>query len=170
MNTKLEDFEFKEKVLLAISKSKKYKGKEGSTSTNDEDLDGVFLSTLAVDFSLRTSWIIDPKSSLHVCNNTMQGRYIAEQTCDEKVAAGNSHLQVESVGFIIITLQSPTGPKKIKLTNVHYVPGFLTNLVSASILADKGVYFDTQHERLHTNGVTKYYAPRHGRHYLLENN
>ncbi|MCJ1227879.1 hypothetical protein MMC12_004538 [Toensbergia leucococca] len=53
---------------------------------------------------------------------------------------------------------------------MHYVPCFLTNLVSASIIADKGVYFDTQHEYLHTNRVTKYYALRNGCYYLLENN
>ena len=100
----------------------------------------------------------------------MHERYIAERTCDEKIAASNSHLQVESVDSIIIILQLPTGPKKIKLSNVHYVPGFLINLVSASLLADKELYFDTQHKHLHINGVTKYYASRYGWYYLLENN
>ena len=59
---------------------------------------------------------------------------------------------------------------KIKLSNVHYVPGFLTNLVSASLLADKELYFNTQHEHLHVNRVIRYYAPRHNQYYLLENN
>ena len=170
IDTKLEDLEFREKVLLAISKNKKYKGKKGNTSTNNEDLEGAFPSTFAVDFSLCTSWIIDPGSSLHVCNNTMQGRYTAEQTRDEKIAAGDSHLHVESVDSIVITLQSPARLKKIKLTNVHYVPDFPINLISASILAEKALYFDTQHKRLHINGITKFFAPRHGWHYLLENN
>ena len=100
----------------------------------------------------------------------MHERYIAERICNKKIAADNSHLQIESVDSIIITLQSPTGSKKIKLSNVHYVPDFLTNLVSASLLADKELYFDTQHKHLHINGVTKYYALRHDQHYLLENN
>ncbi len=46
----------------------------------------------------------------------------------------------------------------------------MTNLVSGSMLADKGLYFDTQHEHLNVSGVTIFYAPRRGKRYLLENN
>ena len=53
VDTKLKDLDSREKVLLAISKSKKHKEKERSkSSTNKEDLDGVFLNTLAVNFYL----------------------------------------------------------------------------------------------------------------------
>ncbi len=78
-------------------------------------------STFAVDYTLRSSWIIDPGSSIHLCNDTMKRRYTVEKKCStsDKIAAGNTLLQVESIGRVTVNLNSPSGKKTIILTNVH---------------------------------------------------
>ena len=53
VDTKLENLEFREKVLLAISKTKK--SKEKKRPTNNKDLDSSFTNTFAIDFFLCTS-------------------------------------------------------------------------------------------------------------------
>ena len=95
-------------------------------------------------FSLRTSWILDGGSNAHICNKTMLHRFSKTRDGEgERMAAGREIFPIQCYGTVQITVASPTGPKTVTLTNVYYVPEFMTNVVAGHRLEEKGVHFDS---------------------------
>ena len=123
------------------------------------------------NYSLRNSWILDNGSNDHVCNSTMKHRFTkTRKGTGELLAAGRDILEIECYGTIQITVDSPTGPKLITLTEVCYVPDLMTNAVSDYRLSLKGVFFDGWKKHLHVKGKTLYNLKHINGHYLLEDN
>lgn len=120
--------------------------------------------------SLRTSWILDHGSNTHLCNNTMKHRFTKDRDgCGETLIAGTQILRIEAYGSIDISFKGPNNDTEtITLRNVSYISNFMTNIVSGSILASKGLHFDTMDTRLHINGTTLGYAPLISGHYFME--
>lgn len=56
------------------------------------------------------------------------------------------------------------------LLNVAYVSGFMTNLVSQSILRSKGLYFDDWKMHMHREEKTIGFVEEYNGHYIIENN
>ena len=54
--------------------------------------------------------------------------------------------------------------------NAEVGSDFMANIVAGSILADKGLHFDTAHGHLHRNGTPVVLVPRVSAHYVLEDN
>lgn len=124
----------------------------------------------ASEYSLATTWILDHGSDVHICNDSMKDRFIKERDAKgEIVIAGTQKLQIEAYGSIKVYFKSANGEKNgIRLANVRYISNFMTNIVSGSILASKGLHFDTQHARLHQEGNTVGYASFKNGHYIME--
>ena len=73
-------------------------------------------------------------------------------------------------GRISLTVNTPTGTKQLNISEVTYIPDFMTNLISSTYLEDKGLWHDPEHQRLHRKGETIIKCIRNGGHYLLEDN
>ncbi|KAG6995781.1 hypothetical protein G7Y79_00042g078860 [Physcia stellaris] len=123
-------------------------------------------------YSLRSSWLMDHGFGIHVANSTMKQRFQKERDCTDgsKVMSGMGPLPILAYGRMRIDVDTPTGKKPMELLNVSYVPDFMVNIVAGSILADKGLHFDTAHGHLHRNGAPIVRVPRVGAHYVLEDN
>ncbi|KAG7007910.1 hypothetical protein G7Y79_00008g025480 [Physcia stellaris] len=123
-------------------------------------------------YSLRSSWIMDHGSGIHVANKTMKQRFQKERDCTDgsSVMSGMGSLPILAYGRIRLNVSTPTGKSTMELLNVCYVPDFMVNIVAGSILADKGLHFDTAHGHLHRNGAPIVRVPRVGAHYVLEDN
>lgn len=111
-------------------------------------------------------------SGIHVANEIMKSRFIKDRNCTDgfMIISGNGPLPIEAYGHMNIHIHTPTGPRTMGLLKVCYVPEFMINIVSESILKDKEVHFDTQHRHLHRNGVPFVNLTRSGGHYVIENN
>ena len=122
---------------------------------------------------LRLSWILDNSSAIYICNNTIASRFIKERDYTDRstLIAGTQAEPITAYSIINIWVKTLSGLKAITLTNVYYVPIFITNLVSYSILEDKGgLYIDSENRRLYKRGVTFMFFKRHRGHYLLKDN
>ena len=128
---------------------------------------------LASQCYLRLSWILDNGSAIHICNNTIASRFIKERDCTDGLTfiAGIQAEPITAYSTIDIWVETLSGLKAIILTNVYYVPTFITNLVSYSILEDKGgLYIDSENRRLYKRGVTFIFFKRYRGYYLLKDN
>ena len=141
-------------------------------ASKDANLHGAFPIAKKGGYPLRSSWILNHGSDIHVANDTMQHRFIKERDCTDgsTIAAGRELLAVAAYGKIVVNIQTPTGSGTITLLNVAYISDFMVNIVSGSILDEKGLHFDTQHRHLHRNGQTVAFAPKVGNHYVIEDN
>ncbi|KAL2886178.1 reverse transcriptase family protein [Ceratocystis lukuohia] len=92
---------------------------------------------------LRDSWIYDTGSDVHVTNSRMAFTE-TRQVQNEWLAAGSQKVKIEAYGEVVIPISGPEKTEFIKLTNVAYVPDFLTNLVSNKLLKSRGVYLNTR--------------------------
>ena len=126
----------------------------------------------AITYPLQSSWILDNGSDTHLCNHTMAHRF--KKTRDAPsggVFAGEGRSNVEAYGEVDISIPGPDGRIwKVKLIDVCYIPGFMTNIVSARKLRAKGVYFDDQKMRMHVNGHTLGWVKNAYNHDVLEDN
>ena len=92
------------------------------------------------------SWLIDSGATIHVTNDKA-GLTEVEPT-KNKVKVGNGNeLQAEAKGTLVLKSTSE-GEQRIKLTEVHYVPEFTKNVISADRLMEQDVTFNWNREEL----------------------
>lgn len=157
-------------------KSEGGRGNNSSTTAKSPKLESV-LSVIdesnysSSRHSLRSSWILSYASTIHVCNDTMKHRFVKEKDGGGQcIIAGTQEVPVVAYGHIRIEHEGERGTKGMTLTNVAYIPDFITNYVSGHILRMKGVHLNTESGRLHRHGSTYGYAQRKFRLYLMEDN
>lgn len=123
-------------------------------------------------YPLLSSWILDNGSDIHVCNKTMLHRFRKTRNAPPgDILAGEAKSNIEAFGEVDITIAGPGGnPWKITLKDVCYIPNFMTNIVAARKFRAKGVFFDDQKMRLHTNGKTLGWVKHVFNHDVLEDN
>jgi hypothetical protein len=117
---------------------------------------------------LRTNWIVDSGSDVHICNETARFCYQRTAPEDDTIMAGASILNVTAYGTAEIDILTSDGPATITLLNVALIPGFLANIISLRKFTNKGIHFDTANERLHRQGVTFCYTDSLGSHWILK--
>jgi hypothetical protein len=78
-----------------------------------------------------------------VCNNL--GWFNNYTPHEEYVKSGNTGVDVQGIGIVTIRPTSPKG-KEMLINNVHYIPGFHTNIVSAGVMWKAGVFPDLEHD------------------------
>lgn len=85
------------------------------------------------------------------------------------LASGIGTSEIVAYGRIVINVATPSGPG-IMTPGAVYCPDFMINIVSGSILEDKGVFFDIEHRRMRRGGKTLFFVTYNGDHYLAEDN
>ena len=95
------------------------------------------------------SWILDPASDLHVCNNANEFIWKQPASDNDILIAGGTITPIEAWGECRIPLQTPHGTKQTTLKHVALIPSFFTSLVSLSRLRSSKVYFDSGRDCLY---------------------
>lgn len=116
-----------------------------------------FPGVFAANCFLRSSWVLDGASAINLCNDTMAHRFKKDRDCTDGayVIAGEGPIPIIAYGSITVMVDSPNGTIPMKLSNVSYVPNFMTNLVSEGYLQKKGNLFkDPRANRVECNGKT----------------
>lgn len=120
---------------------------------------------------LLNEWTLDGGSDAHICNNTVSNNFTKtkDATASDQVRSGKDLHQVESIGTVLLNVETTTGLQTIELRNVHYVPGFMTNLVSLDLVAERNIHWNTrQPEYLQLPNGQGIHLNRVGRHLVLQ--
>jgi hypothetical protein len=99
-------------------------------------------SQALAEYKLYNSWTLNNASDIHVCNDLGRSKYTETRTIisDNILYSSKTAYQIESFGTIRIVVDTPERKRKLKLGNVALVLGFITNLVSLSLLTSKGIH------------------------------
>lgn len=100
------------------------------------------IETSTPHHQLQDSWIVDSGSDVHVCNN--RSRYIDFRPEEDAIIQfGNTSEKIAGYGTVEVYGRTPQNkPFIARLKNVAYVPGFLTNIISTDLSANRGIYFN----------------------------
>jgi hypothetical protein len=128
------------------------------------------IASASTDYHLRNSFILDSGATLHVCNDKERFEDLRSTSDDDCLFAGNTIVPTEGFGTITITVQTLNGPRIIKLLNTALVSSFHTSVVSLDRFMAKGVHWDTEGKRVHSNGQTFCSIERYHGQWVLEYN
>ena len=137
-------------------------GQKENNTTNDEEINHLSFIAATVHSAgfindLKTSWILDSGADIHITNNrktlsnvtNIQG---VQGVQNERVVAGATTYPILARGTASISVQTPKGKATLTLSNVAYIPRFMTNVVSLSCLMQYGVHWNTEQGYLTRNG------------------
>jgi len=65
---------------------------------------------------------------------------------------------IKGIGTVAITIQTPSGPRKIFLANAAYIPAFYTNLAYLKKFNNKNVWWDNKKNLLYKKDDYKTFA------------
>ncbi|KAL4877995.1 hypothetical protein BJY04DRAFT_221569 [Aspergillus karnatakaensis] len=86
----------------------------------------------------RNDFIVSTGAMVNVCNNRDWFDTFIE--CDEEIGVGSKLDRVRGVGTVTVRPSIGTGTAPIlTVSNVRYVPGFHTNIISGGLMADVGL-------------------------------
>ena len=124
------------------------------------------------DVSLINRIILDPGSNTHVINsNQWVGWTQQKDGQGYYINAGNSRVPVQAWGEFHVAVNTPTGQRKLRLTNVAYAPGFLTSLMGLSRCRSSGIHFDSGEDILYrSNGDKLARLQYHNGYWLVDAN
>jgi hypothetical protein len=121
--------------------------------------------------SLLDRWIVDLGSNVHICNSTyFNWVKTAEAKPTDVIFAGTASHQVVAWGEVIVKVNRGSVRKDILLTQVAYVPGFLTNLFALGCCCKSKIQFDSGRNILYKDKISNliaHLAYSHG-HWLLD--
>lgn len=168
------DKEERKKCEKAIKRAKElYENSEDKSSASAGISLAIFPGVFAANCFLRLSWVLDGASAINLCNDTMAHRFKKDRDCTDGayIIAGEGPIPIITYGSITVIVDSPNSTIPIKLSNVSYVPNFMTNLVSEGYLQKKGNLFkDPRANRVEYNGKTIIKYKIIGELYMLEDN
>ena len=127
-------------------------GNQGGSSSNTNNLGGGsdllnFVNAAAYSASsigaLRQQWILDSGSDIHVTNDRSSLTNIRSEKRG-KLVAGATKYSIEATGTASIQVMTKLGPATMTLPDVAYLPRFMTNIVSLSLLMQKDVHWNTK--------------------------
>lgn len=161
-----EDRELLDKIKASLARR--------SATPNPEVFDKRTLGTFTAavysavqDYELKDHWILDSGSDIHV-TNSMEGFIKTRNTTKEdQLIAGATVYDIASYGTTEVPVITSSGVAFITLLNVAYIPSFMTNLVSLSLMTRKGVHWDTAKSHLHRNGKEFCKLHEQGGHWTL---
>ncbi|XP_036347978.1 uncharacterized protein LOC118757367 [Rhagoletis pomonella] len=86
------------------------------------------------------SWYVDSAATKHMTFHREWFSTLRKYTTGSKVkVANNSYLQIEAIGTILIDVKVDNQWKPVRLENVLYVPELSENLLSTSMITDRGI-------------------------------
>ena len=117
-------------------------------------------TTLTTDTNGIKSFLIhDGGSDAHICNSKSAHLYtkLREAHLDKYLNSDAGKMKIEHWGQLETVFHSLTGVTPVVIKNVAYVGGFITSLISQSILDTKEVHFDSGGPRLYKSNTTQYF-------------
>jgi len=123
-------------------------------------------STGQIPFKLQNTWILDPSANTHVCNNKEDFTFLYLVAEDDYLIAGGNFIKIQAYGTVTITINTPTGKSKMKLSYIALAPTFFTNIVALSRATNNDIHFDLGRNVLYrlATSETVCYAKRLGGH------
>jgi len=118
--------------------SQKSTAKDGETDPLNFATHAAAHSALSAE-ALRHQWILDSGLDIHITNDRKSLTNLREAS-NTRVIARTTRYPVEAIGTTTIQVMTKIGPTKMTLPDVVYIPRFMTNIVSLSLLIQKGVY------------------------------
>lgn len=89
---------------------------------------------------LKDKWILDSGATEHMCNNKLWFSQLSSYTTPRTTAVGNGDsIGVYGVGQVELVSKVGSETQTITLTNVSYIPGLVTNLVSVGAASMGGI-------------------------------
>lgn len=88
----------------------------------------------------------------------------------DTMLVGTKQVRIEYYGTIIINVLMSTGPNIMTLINVVYIPEFMTNIISQSILKAKRLCYDGWKDHLHCEEKIIVKMSKYNRYLLLKDN
>lgn len=76
---------------------------------------------------------------------------------------------MQSYGLVQISFDNFLRPKIVTLSNIAYVPDFLTNVAALEMFTAKGVHFNSFIPHMHTQSNIIFHIYRLGRYYTFTN-
>ena len=117
------------------------------------------------------SWILDNGSNVHVCNRHMKHWFIhTRNETREFLAVNSNEKEIEIYEDMMIIISNSFDSREIKLSNVHYMSNFITNIVSLRLLRAKEIDFNSYSMHLHWARITKWYVIEFNEYFFLEDN
>jgi hypothetical protein len=100
-------------------------------------------STGQIPYELQNTWILDPGADTHVCNNEEDFTFSYPAAEDDYLIAGGNFEKIQAYGTVTITVDTPNGKAKMKLSHVALAPTFFTNIMALSRATDNNIHFDS---------------------------
>lgn len=150
------------KVKCFICKKPNHYAKNCPTKINKSDKrsekcekawNGTLLTALAVDIN-SNAWYVDSGATCHMTNNKNLLQNYVVDTPRLVTVANNQKMHSEGHGEVELLLKGHT--QTTKISEVIYVPGLSTNLISVGKMASNGleVHFDTQACNIYCGKIT----------------
>jgi len=126
-------------------------------------------STGQIPFELQNTWILNPSTDTHVCNNEEDFTFLYPAAEDDYLITGGNFVKIQAYGIVTITINTPTGKSKIKLSHIALTPTFFTNIVALLRATDNDIHFDSGRNVLYRliTSETVCYTKRLGGHWAL---
>lgn len=107
------------------------------------------LSMATSDYELRDSWIADTGSDTHICNDLSRFYTLQECTEGEELCFGNSSMPILGFRMTNVIGDQDEGKKAtLSLSEVAYIPGLHTNIVSMQRAKCFGIFHNGRLNRL----------------------
>ena len=114
-----------------------------------------------------TAWVLDTESPYHICNS-MQGLQVSRRFDDGERflnVGDGSKVSVLALGIMNLVINS----RNVILSECHYCPSFLLNIISVGLLAMNGYQFLIKENiyNIILNGVTMFVGQLNNEIYFL---
>ena len=120
-------------------------------------------------YALKKSFILDSGSTSHLCNDRERFHEFHPASKDV-LYAGNTHLDIQGYGKVMIRVKTNKGSGLIELNNVAFVPDFHTSTVSYDVLISKGMFWNGEKQDISYHGKHLCKVEKHHGQWTLEYN
>jgi hypothetical protein len=100
-------------------------------------------STSQIPFKFQNTWILDPSTDTHVCNNKEDFTFLYPAAEDDYLITSGNFKKIQAYGTVTITVNIPTRKSKMKLSYIALTPTFFTNIVALSRTTDNDIHFNS---------------------------
>jgi hypothetical protein len=80
---------------------------------------------------------------MHICNNEEDFTFSYLVVEDDYLIAGGNFKKIQAYGTVTITVDTPTGKSKMKLSYIALIPTFFINIVALSRATDNDIHFNS---------------------------
>ena len=118
-------------------------------SQNQDNQPNFSLIASATAFSAKTAaptWILDSGASTHMCNDASM--VIGMQPADTEIQLGANTCRSKGIGNVNLIADTSHGQRHITLTGVLYVPDLVVNLLSMTLLMERGAFYNSRDNTL----------------------